>query len=137
MKIIRNAALLLAVLCASGAFGVSTRFWTSSTFEDFGRGNFSGISLSREGALQLAPALDEIFNSDQAMIWAGGRDPGGNLYLGTGHSGKGGRRGGGVKGGRGRGGGGGTRPGRESLPRHRPQRQGVPAGGGFERVSFL
>ena len=88
MKIIRKAALLLAVLCASGAFGVSTRFWTSSTFEDFGRGNFSGISLSREGALQLAPALDEVFNSDQAMIWAVDRDPGGNLYLGTGHSGK-------------------------------------------------
>ena len=81
-------AFLVAVLWSSWAFGVGTKFWTSATFEDFGRGNFSGISLSREGALQLAPALEEVFNSDQAMIWAVARDTKGNLYLGTGHSGK-------------------------------------------------
>src|SRR3972149_4394355 len=83
-----KGALLVAVLWNTWAFGVGTKFWTSSTFEDFGRGNFSSMSLSREGALQLAPALEEVFNSDQAMIWAVARDPRGNLYLGTGHSGK-------------------------------------------------
>src|SRR3972149_3567222 len=83
-----KGALLVAVLWNTWAFGVGTKFWTSATFEDFGRGNFSGISLSREGALQLAPALDEIFNSDQAMIWAVGRDPGGNVYVGTSPDGK-------------------------------------------------
>lgn len=81
-------ALLLAVLWGSSAFGAGTKFWTSSTFEDFTRGNLSGISLSREGVLELAPALEEIFNTDQAMIWAVARDQRGNLYLGTGHSGK-------------------------------------------------
>ena len=81
-------ALLLAALSATGALGVGTQFWTASTYEDFQRGNFSDISLSREGALQLAPALDEVFNTDQAMIWGVARDSRGNLFLGTGHSGR-------------------------------------------------
>jgi len=81
-------ALLLALLSATGALGVGTQFWTASTYEDFQRGNFSDISLSREGALQLAPALDEVFNTDQAMIWGVARDSRGNLFLGTGHSGR-------------------------------------------------
>ncbi|MBI3894857.1 MAG: hypothetical protein HY313_02890 [Acidobacteria bacterium] len=82
-------AIVLAVLLASRwAFGVETKFWTSATFDDFAEGNFSGVSLSREGAIRLAPELEEIFNTDQAMIWAVAQDGRGNLYLGTGHSGK-------------------------------------------------
>ena len=83
-----KGALLLAALSASGALGVGTQFWTSSTFDDFQRGSFSDISLNRDGAVQLAPALEEIFNTDQAMIWGTARDNQGNLYLGTGHSGR-------------------------------------------------
>ena len=81
-------ALLLVVLMSTAAFGGGTKFWSSSTFEDFTRGNLSGVSLSREGLLELAPALEEIFNTEQAMIWAVAHDRQGNLYLGTGHSGK-------------------------------------------------
>jgi hypothetical protein len=81
-------ALLLALLSATGALGVGTQFWTASTYDDFQRGNFSDISLSREGALQLAPALEEVFNTDQAMIWGVARDSRGNVFLGTGHSGR-------------------------------------------------
>ena len=83
-----GAAILLVVLANSGAFGVETKFWTSATFDDFAQGNFSGVSLSREGAIRVAPQMEEVFNTDQAMIWAVARDGRGNLYLGTGHSGK-------------------------------------------------
>lgn len=83
-----KAALLLIALSATGVWSVGTQFWTTATFDDFQRGNFSDISLSRDGALQLAPALEEVFNSDQPLIWGAARDNRGNLYLGTGHSGR-------------------------------------------------
>src|SRR3989338_4350086 len=83
-----NAALLLAMLWGSWVWGVNTKFWSSATFDDFARGVFRGVSLSQEGAMTVAPALEEVFNSEQAMIWAVARDQHGNLYLGTGHSGK-------------------------------------------------
>ena len=70
------------------AFGAETQFWSSATFEDFSKGELSNISLSREGALRLAPQMEEVFNSEQAVIWAVAKDEKGNVYLGTGHSGK-------------------------------------------------
>ena len=87
-----SAAALLPALVIPAAvvslWAVSTQFWTSATYEDFSRGNFTGISLGREGSMTLAPQLDEVFDSEQAMIWAVARDSRGNLFLGTGHSGK-------------------------------------------------
>ncbi|MBI3933934.1 MAG: hypothetical protein HY316_04525 [Acidobacteria bacterium] len=84
-----SVLLSLAVPAAVvSVWAVSTQFWTSATYEDFSRGNFTGISLGREGSMTLAPQLDEIFDTEQAMVWAVARDARGNLYLGTGHSGK-------------------------------------------------
>jgi hypothetical protein len=67
---------------------VSTQFWTTATFDEFSRGNFTGISLSRDGSMTLAPQMETVFDTEQAMIWAVARDARGNLYFGTGHSGK-------------------------------------------------
>ncbi|MBI4463106.1 MAG: hypothetical protein HY647_00230 [Acidobacteria bacterium] len=83
-----KAALILLMLSASGLWGVRTQFWTTATFEDFLEGNFRGVSLHREGFITLAPQLEEVFNTDQAIVWAGAHDSQGNIYLGTGHSGK-------------------------------------------------
>ncbi len=80
--------LLLVALWATAAIGVSTQFWTTSTYEEFRSGNFTDISLNREGAVELAPALEEVFTTDQAVIWAVARDPNGSVYLGTGHGGR-------------------------------------------------
>jgi len=77
-----------AALLSPWAFGVSTKFWSSATYEDFAPGNFAGVSLHREGTMTLAPQLKEVFTTDQAVIWAVARDQKGNTYLGTGHSGK-------------------------------------------------
>ena len=38
--------------------------------------------------MTLAPQLDTAFDTEQAMIWAVTKDSKGNLFLGTGHSGK-------------------------------------------------
>src|SRR5450759_3052219 len=82
------AVLGFAALAISSLFGANTKFWTSATYEDFAPGNFSGVSLNREGTMTLAPQLKEVFSTDQAVVWAVARDSKGNIYLGTGHSGK-------------------------------------------------
>ena len=83
-----SGAVLLGILVSSWAWAVSTQFWSSATFQDFERGNLNGVSLSREGRMTLAPQLEELFSTDQSMIWAVAQDKQGNIYLGTGHSGK-------------------------------------------------
>lgn len=83
-----KGALLLTALWVTAAVCVSTEFWSTSTYEEFRAGSFSDISLNREGAVELAPALEEVFTTDQAVIWSVARDPNGGLYLGTGHGGR-------------------------------------------------
>ena len=43
------------------------------SYADFIRGQFDGISLSREGRLTLGPKIDTVFTSDQPVIWASPR----------------------------------------------------------------
>jgi hypothetical protein len=59
-----------------------------NTYEDFLKGRFSGVSLSRDGRLELAPVLDTVFSSDQPVIWSVAEAGDGSLYLGTGHRGR-------------------------------------------------
>ena len=59
-----------------------------SSYGDFVRGRFEGISLSRDGRLSLAPKLDPIFTSDQPVIWSVAQASDGTLYAATGHRGR-------------------------------------------------
>jgi len=59
-----------------------------NSYPDFIRGRFEGVSLSREGRLSLAPKLDTVFSSDQAVIWSVAQAPDGSLYAATGHRGR-------------------------------------------------
>lgn len=79
--------LVLALLPPPG-FPAGTAFWQMDSFADFARGTFTGISLSRDGKLSLAPRLEEVFSTGQALVWTVVEDGAGNVYLGTGHSGK-------------------------------------------------
>ena len=81
-------AILLATALAWPAFPVGTTFWQMETYAKFARGTFTGVSLSRDGKLSLAPRLEEVFSTGQALVWAVVEDRVGNLYLGTGHAGK-------------------------------------------------
>jgi len=78
--------LLAAAVPALHASG--TQAWEMNSYSDFIRGHFLGISLSREGRLSLAPKVDTIFTSDQAVIWSVAQAPDGTLYAGTGHRGR-------------------------------------------------
>jgi hypothetical protein len=59
-----------------------------TSYADFIKGKFNGISLSREGRLSLAPKIDTVFSSDQPVIWAAAQAPDGSLYAATGHRGR-------------------------------------------------
>jgi len=77
------AAMVAAALCAS-----STTTWEMNSYQDFIRGRFQGISLSRYGRLMLAPKMDAVFSSDQPVVWSVAAAPDGSLYAGTGHRGR-------------------------------------------------
>ncbi len=82
------AILLVAFLLVPPVFPAGTAFWEMDTYAEFARGRFTGISLSRDGKLSLAPRLEEVFATGQALVWTVVEDGAGNVYLGTGHAGK-------------------------------------------------
>jgi hypothetical protein len=79
--------LLLAGL-ATALFASGTTAWEMTSYSDFIRGRFQGISLSREGRITLAPKIETVFSSDQPVIWSVAEAPDGSLYAATGNRGR-------------------------------------------------
>jgi hypothetical protein len=48
----------------------------------------SGLSLTRDGRLMLAPKLETLLSSDQQQVWTLAATPDGTVYAGTGHRGR-------------------------------------------------
>jgi hypothetical protein len=67
---------------------VDTAFWQVGSFDEFLQGTLTGISLSKEGDLTLAPDAKALFSPDEALALSLARDGHGALYVGTGHQGK-------------------------------------------------
>jgi|HigsolmetaAR201D_1030396.scaffolds.fasta_scaffold07433_2 Predicted periplasmic ligand-binding sensor domain len=84
----KPSRLLTALALLPALHAASTTTWELNSYEDFLRGKFSGVSLSRDGRLTLAPQLETLFASDQAAVWCMDKAPDGTLYLGTGHRGR-------------------------------------------------
>lgn len=85
-QVMRTLPLLLLASALAFAGGASS--WESHSFFDFVRGRFTGISLTRDGRLTLAPRLDSVFSSGETGVWSIASAPDGTLYLGTGHRGR-------------------------------------------------
>ena len=85
MRIWRACGLLAM---APALFGAGTTAWEMNSYQDFIRGRFQGLSLTRDGRLTVAPKIDTFFSSDQPIVWsmAQGRD--GTVYAATGHRGR-------------------------------------------------
>ena len=73
---------------ASSAFGVETTFWQVGSFDEFLQGTLTGLSLSKQGDVTLAPEAQAIFSPEEALALSLARDSHGNIYVGTGHQGK-------------------------------------------------
>ncbi len=81
--------LLVAGLCTAIAACASTvATWEMASYQDFLRGHFENVSLSRDGTLTLSPRLDSVFASGQAVIWSVAQAPDGSIYAGTGNRGR-------------------------------------------------
>ena len=78
----------LTGLAARLAAASTPSVWEMSSFTDFIKGKFEGVSLGRDGRLSVAPKQDVLFNSGQPVIWSVAPGPDGALYVATGHGGK-------------------------------------------------
>jgi sugar lactone lactonase YvrE len=77
--------LLCVLVCAAApSFAVDTKTWTQAGMADFDKGSLTGLSISSEGKLTLAPVVKEVFDGSAAFLWAVARDSKGNLYAGSG-----------------------------------------------------
>jgi hypothetical protein len=75
-------------LAAAIAWASGTANWEMNSYQDFLRGRFNGVSLSRDGKLLLAPPLETVYTSEQPVIWSLVEAPDGTVYAGTGHRGR-------------------------------------------------
>ena len=73
---------------AATCFGSTVATWEMASYQDFLRGHFQNVSLSRDGTITLAPRLDSVFTSGQAVIWSVAQAPDGSIYAGTGNRGR-------------------------------------------------
>ncbi len=78
----------LPLIAAASVFASGTTAWEMSSYADFIRGKFDGISLSRDGRITLGPKIDSVFTSDQPVVWAVAEAHDGTLYAATGNRGR-------------------------------------------------
>jgi sugar lactone lactonase YvrE len=86
MRRMRLAPAFFLAASIAGASGTAN--WEMNSYQDFLRGRFNGVSLSRDGKLLLAPPLETVFTSEQPVIWSLVEAPDGTVYAGTGHRGR-------------------------------------------------
>lgn len=63
------------LVCAAGiaalfAYSVETKTWTHKEASEFEKGTLSGLALSTNGKLSLAPEWKELFDAETAHLWA-------------------------------------------------------------------
>jgi sugar lactone lactonase YvrE len=75
---------LACVSLSSSLLAVETKTWTQTEMADFEKGTLTGLSLSSEGRLTLAPVVKQIFDGSVSFLWAVARDSKGNVYAGGG-----------------------------------------------------
>ncbi len=68
--------------------GRQLQVWRQTARADFASGKFAGTSVTAGGELRLAPTLRRLVSTSETYIWALTSDAQGNLYAGTGTSGK-------------------------------------------------
>ena len=81
------AISLLATLQPGVVSAAATQSWELSTYGQFLAGTFTNIALDREGVLRVAPSLDVMHESEQAVVWSLAHSQDGTVYYGTGHQG--------------------------------------------------
>lgn len=80
--------LSLVLLCfLPKVQAATTTYWELNTFQEFLKGKFEGVSLTRDGRLILAPKTETLFTGEQPVIWSIAVTPQAT-YVATGHRGQ-------------------------------------------------
>ncbi|HEU5396721.1 MAG TPA: hypothetical protein VFV81_06105 [Verrucomicrobiae bacterium] len=82
------AVSLLALAAAPATHAVITEKVDHDTFAEWSDGELDNVALGSDGVLQLAPAITNLADVTDPIIWAAVQDDKGTLYLGTGNQGK-------------------------------------------------
>jgi streptogramin lyase len=82
------AAAALALAAAPWpAAGVSARYWIHDSAADFLEGKATGVSITSEGALRLAPRVETLAEPEAPYLWDVAVDARGRTFAGTGDEG--------------------------------------------------
>ena len=81
-------AALLALGLVPATQAVVTEKVNHDSFADFSAGEFTNVSLTSDGHLELAPAMTNLASVTDPIIWAAVPDDKGNVFFGTGNQGK-------------------------------------------------
>lgn len=68
--------------------GRQLQTWRQSGSSGFASGKFLGTSVAASGELRIVPRLHRLVSTNETYLWAVVSDPQGNLYAGTGTTGK-------------------------------------------------
>lgn len=78
----------MAAAAAAALYGGGSTAWENHSWNDFVKGRFAGVALTRDGRVTLAPKLDTLAETGEAAIWAAVPAADGGVYLATGHRGR-------------------------------------------------
>jgi sugar lactone lactonase YvrE len=81
---IAPAAAVAAALFLTAALAETTQTWRQSGYDELRRGHAENISLSSDGKLTLAPALEEIYEAPASYLWDLAADSQGNAFIAAG-----------------------------------------------------
>jgi hypothetical protein len=81
----KKTTLPLAVLLISTfTFAEGTRSWTQDTYDEFSRGTTRNVAIDSTGALQLAPAFKQVYNTPSTFLWSMVPSNDGAVFVGGG-----------------------------------------------------
>ncbi len=83
-----GAPALAAALAAASLSASTVRIWVCDTSADFSLGEARGISVTADGALVAGRSLAKVDGISEAVLFGAAAGKGGELYVGTGDSGR-------------------------------------------------
>lgn len=77
---LKRTLTLSAALAACALYAVETKTWTLADAPDLDKGKLTGLALSSDGRLSLAPTFTELHDPAVSHLWAATRDAAGNTF---------------------------------------------------------
>jgi outer membrane protein assembly factor BamB len=78
----RKIAFLL--LFSTLSFAEGTHSWTQDSYDEFARGTSKNVAILSKGAIELAPAFKQLYNTPATFLWSIAVGSDGAVYVGSG-----------------------------------------------------